>query len=81
MENTFNIYGIDLTIDYYYSYDEGKWTLNNGDPGYPPHEEIELNTIKINDIDISEMIFDSNDIRQKIEDFISEYHENIRTGI
>jgi len=53
-----NFKGLDLSVDYYlYPGDPGKWTLDNGDPGYPPTpDEIEIDSITYIGGDIADFL-------------------------
>ena len=64
-----------LEVEYNYVYDPGKWTLPNGDPGYPEYEEIDIQSIKCEG-DIFELLLNytkTQDIIDEIELKISEY--------
>lgn len=49
---------IEVDVDgKYYPADPGKWTLSNGDPGYPPTPaEYEINKVMWGDLDITDTL-------------------------
>jgi hypothetical protein len=49
---------IEVDVDgTYHPSDPGKWTLSNGDPGYPPEPaEYEINKVMWGDLDITKML-------------------------
>lgn len=46
---TVSCYNRSLIVNYDYSYDPGVYTHSNGDPGYPPSEELTINSIEFED--------------------------------
>lgn len=49
---------IEVDVDgTYHPADPGKWTLSNGDPGYPPEPaEYEINKVMWGDLDITDIL-------------------------
>ncbi len=49
---------IEVDVDgTYHPSDPGKWTLSNGDPGYPPEPaEYEINKVMWGDLDITDIL-------------------------
>jgi len=78
---TINLSGIQLSIDYEYSYDPGVHTYSNGDPGYSPNEEIQI--IKVTTNEDIQLLLDfytkTDEITNIIEEKISE-HERGRNS-
>jgi len=76
-----NLSGIKLSVDYEYSYNPGVHTYPNGDPGYPPNEEIQIIKV-ITDGDI-QLLLDfytkTDEITNIIKEKISE-HERGRNS-
>ena len=69
------INNFELLVEYTYSHDSGKWTLDNGDPGYPESEEIEINKIELLKGKLLDLIEygSSNNIIEEINLKISEH--------
>jgi hypothetical protein len=75
---TVNLLGIKLSVDYEYSYDPGVHTYPNGDPGYPPNEEIEIVSITTEG-DIQPLLNNyskTQEIIDKIREKISKFERN-----
>jgi len=67
--------GVELRLEYDYSFDPGVWTLPNGDPGYPEAEKIDLNRVFVANVDISNLVFSTIELYDKIITGISELEE------
>ena len=61
-----NIQGVELVVDYKYYYDPGVYTYSNGDPGYPPYEELEILHVNHREVDIYNLL--SQEIIEEIEE-------------
>lgn len=46
----------DLEVTYDYYHDPGRHTLPNGDPGYPPETEVEINAITRKGVNVMDLI-------------------------
>ncbi len=57
-EVTIEVMGVEMQVEYDHSpFLKGKWTLSNGDPGYPDEpEEIEITSIEINGYDWTNLV-------------------------
>lgn len=75
---TVKIYGVDVEVEFNYSYDPGVWTLRNGDPGYPASEELDIVSIHVGNVDVSnwleiDMLY--NEIDNKVTEVINKYED------
>ena len=73
--NILVLHGVELRVEYDYSFDPGRWTLPNGDPGYPESEEIDINKVFVTNVDISNLVFNTVELFDKIMTGISELEE------
>ena len=57
-EVTVEVMGVEMEVGYDHSpFLPGKWTLSNGDPGYPDEpEEIEITSVEINGYDWTNLV-------------------------
>ena len=79
MENNIIVLqGVELRVEYDYSFDPGVWTLPNGDPGYPESEEIEINKVFVDSVDISNLVFNTVELFDKIMSGVSELEQSKR---
>lgn len=70
---------VKLEVEYTYSCDPGVHTYRNGDPGYPPSEEIDLvkTTLLEGDIlDILACYTKCDEVEEEIMNYISEHHND-----
>lgn len=47
---------VEFEVFYTYEHEEGRWTLDNGDPGYPGYSSLEIHEIYISDVEVSGVI-------------------------
>lgn len=72
---TIEFSGISLKVGYTYFYYPGKYTLSNGNPGYPDHEDFHIHSIHTDD-DISKLLdnYESNEkLYEELEEKILPY--------
>ena len=74
----FKIHGVELVVDYEYSYDPGVWTFPNGDPGYPESEEVYIDKVLIGDIDITNLMYSMPEFEDKVATNVLAFEESKR---
>jgi len=68
---TKTVKGILLKITGTYSYDKGLRTMPNGDPGWPPSEDVEIEKVEMVDgSDLLDLINSEIEERDILEEFI-----------
>lgn len=53
---TIKVKGIPIEVEFNYSYDPGVHTYSNGDPGYPPSEELDIISAYIGGVEINNLL-------------------------
>ena len=57
-ENTaiIELHGVEIRIDYSYSFEHGRMHMSNGDPGYPDEEDMEITSYTVNGKDFEPIL-------------------------
>lgn len=76
--NKINLYGVEFEVVYNYFYDPGVYTYPNGDPGYPPSEELDIAKIIVGTTDITLVIYNTPSLFRVIEESIYNLEESKR---
>lgn len=76
--NKINLYGVEFEVVYEYFYDPGVHTYPNGDPGYPPVEELDIVKIIIGTTDITSVVYNTPSLFRVVEDTIYNLEESKR---
>lgn len=76
--NKINLYGVEFEVVYDYFYDPGVYTYPNGDPGYPPSEELDIAKIIVGTTDITSVIYNTPSLFRVIEESIYNLEESKR---
>ena len=74
--NTINLYGVEFEVVYNYFYDPGVRTYSNGDPGYPPSEELDIAKIIVGTTDITSVVYNTPSLFRVIEESIYDLEES-----
>lgn len=76
--NKINLYGVEFEVVYDYLYDPGVHTYPNGDPGYPPSEELDIVKVIVGTTDITSVIYHTPSLFRVVEDAIYDLEESKR---
>lgn len=69
---TIKVKGIPIEVEFTYSYDPGVWTYPNGDPGYPESSELEIISLHIGGVEVTNLL-DYVDFDEDVYKVLGEY--------
>lgn len=73
---TIKVKGIPIEVEFNYSYDPGVHTYSNGDPGYPPSEELDIISAHIGGVEINNLL-DYTEFEEDLFDGVSKYLDRL----